>query len=98
MEKEIVETIRYKSETTWFYKIDKYFKIIKIKIENIEEEKETDYVRRYKVAYKFGVNLINPFSWIYILFVWIRLISKATKELFEDIKFSTYVETIKIKK
>lgn len=98
MEKEIIETIRYKSETTWFYKIDKYLKLIKIKIEDIEEEKETDYARRFRVKYKFGINLKNPFSWIYILFVWIRQIMKTTKELFEDIKFGTYVETIKIKK
>lgn len=98
MEKEIIETIRYKSETTWFYKIDKYLKLIKIKIVNIEEERETDDEINYRVEFKLGFNLINPLSWIYILICWIKEMIKVCKEAFEEIKFGTYIDTIKIKK
>ncbi|NFH01340.1 hypothetical protein FC831_13815 [Clostridium botulinum] len=98
MNKKIIKMLRYKHDTDNFYKIDKYLKISKINIKEIKEIKKINGGTNYRIKYKYGLNLLNPISWIFILCAWLGGVIEVSKEIFGDVGLdSSYSDVIKVK-
>nr|WP_031369539.1 hypothetical protein [Clostridium botulinum] len=80
--------------------MDKYLKIIKVKINKLEFIESINEGKRYKVNYERGLNMWNPFSWIAIIVAFFMVLSEYMGEIMDDLKTlktENLTETIKIK-
>lgn len=89
--------IRFKHSNKIFNSIDRYFKITKVKIISSELEKEIEGGKAYSVTYRYGLNFLNPISWIVTLLIIILLVYDALKEGLCGLRASEYSDVIKIK-
>ncbi|HID0883042.1 TPA: hypothetical protein ACXDAY_004065 [Clostridium botulinum] len=100
-EKIAKKIIKFKHDSSTFYKFDKYLKITKVKINKLNLIELTKGESVYKIYYKHGLNKWNPFTWaIVIIPSFLICIYEGIKEAFEDLqsfKTDEYSETIKIK-
>lgn len=80
IKKRIIEKIKKSSP---IYKIDKYFKIMRVKLITYELVKDTV----YNVNYEYGIYLLNPFSWIFVLIpsIFIGIYEDGVKEVISDL-------------
>lgn len=79
-------------------KVDKYFKLTRTKITEINFRRELDDGRKlYRVKYNFGINVWNPLVWIFIIIPTLLIeIFKISKEILGDLKMSSYSDDISI--
>lgn len=90
--KEIKKDIRKRHDNKSFYKIDKVLKITKIKILEVKESRGGSF---YDVEYKYGLNLINPFSWIIIIIPGIFMaMYKGMEEIFKEVHLDSYTDQL----
>lgn len=80
-------------------KIDKYFKLTRTKITEVDFRRELDDGRKmYRVKYKFGINAWNPLVWIFIIIPTLFIeIYKSIIEILGDLGMSSYSDDISIK-
>lgn len=90
--------IKFRHDSSMFYKFDKYLKISKIKINNIEPMKNIENGKVYKINYKHGFNLWNPITWLIIIFYLLVHVVMDLEEIFEEFSNTEeYSGTFKIK-
>lgn len=92
IKKEIKKAIIYKHTTQEFYKLNKFLKLTNVKILSCKEIENG-----YKVAYKYGLNLLNPLSIIYILCICIYTCYDSIKDIITDVGKDTYITELKLK-
>lgn len=80
LEKELIDEIKKSTSKKWFYKLDRLFKITKIKILKYELNSQFEDVKYFDVTYKEKFNLLSPFSWIIVVYLLLENIIKATFE------------------
>nr|WP_308545880.1 hypothetical protein [uncultured Lachnoclostridium sp.] len=97
MNNKIKKIIRYRHGNNSFYKIDHCLKISRIKIKEIINQKKIDGGTEYLIEYDYGLNLINPLSWVFIVIAILGGIIEVGKEIIDDLKMTTYKEQIRIK-
>ncbi|APQ72988.1 hypothetical protein RSJ22_12210 [Clostridium botulinum] len=99
-EKIAKKIIKFRCLNSKVYKLDKYLKIIKVKINKLEFIESINEGKRYKVNYERGLNMWNPFSWITIIVAFFMVLSEYMGEIMDDLKTlktENLTETIKIK-
>lgn len=99
-EKIAKKIIKFRCLNSKVYKLDKYLKIIKVKINKLEFIESINEGKRYKVNYERGLNMWNPFSWIAIIVAFFMVLSEYMGEIMDDLKTlktENLTETIKIK-
>ena len=89
--------IKFRHDSSMFYKFDKYLKISKIKINNIEPMKNIENGKVYKINYKHGFNLWNPITQLIIIFYLLVYVVVDLEEIFDSFKSKDFSETFKIK-
>lgn len=90
--------IRFRHDNEWMYKLDKIFKITKVKIVESKFRKDIEGGKLYSVEYEYGLNLINPLSWIIIIVPVLTIaIFDAVKDILGDLGSSTYSDDIRIR-
>ncbi len=97
MNKKLKKIIRYRNDTSSFYKVDRYLKITKVNIKNIIKQERIDGGIKCLVDYEYGINLINPFSWIFIILGFLGGVIEVGKEIVEGFKMTRYRDDFKIK-
>nr|DAF89809.1 MAG TPA: hypothetical protein [Siphoviridae sp. cteLh2] len=97
MNNKIKKIIRYRHGNNSFYKIDHCLKISRIKIKEIINQKKIDGGTEYLIEYDYGLNLINPLSWVFIVIAILGGIIEVGKTIIDDLKMTTYKEQIRIK-
>lgn len=97
MNNKIKKIIRCRHGSSSFYKIDNCLKISRVKIREIINQKKIDGGTEYFIEYDYGLNLINPLSWVFIIMAFLGGIIELGKEIIDDFKMTRYKEQIKIK-
>ena len=97
MNNKIKKIIRYRHGNSSFYKIDHCLKISRVKVKEIINQKKVDGGTEYFIEYDYGLNLINPLSWVFIIIAFLDGIIELGKEIIDDFKMITYKEQIRIK-
>lgn len=79
-------------------KVDKYFKLTRTKITEINFRRELDDGRKlYRVKYNFGINIWNPLVWIFIVIPTVFVeISKVVMEILGDLGMRSYSDDMDI--
>ncbi|HDK7165914.1 TPA: hypothetical protein PTW06_000996 [Clostridium botulinum] len=100
-EKIAQKIIKFRHDSSTFYKFDKYLKITTVEINKLELIEPTKGGNLYKVHYKPGLNKWNPFTWIIVIIPsFLICMYEGMKEALEDLQSfedGEYSETIKIK-
>ncbi|NFC86277.1 hypothetical protein EXN13_00895 [Clostridium botulinum] len=100
IEKIAKEIIKFRHDSSAFYKFDKYLKITRVKINKLELIEPKKGENLYKVHYKPGLNKWNPFAWIIVIIPsFLICMYEGVKEALEDLQSfedGEYSETIKI--
>lgn len=90
--------IRFRHDNEWMHKLDKIFKITKVKIVESRFKEDIEGGKLYRVKYKYGLNLINPLSWIVIIIPVLAIaMFDAVKDILGDLGSSTYSDDIRIR-
>lgn len=90
--------IRFRLDTEWMYNLDKIFKITKVKIVESRFKEDIEGGKLYRVKYKYGLNLINPLSWIIVIIPILAIaMFDAVKDILEDLGSSTYSDDVRIR-
>lgn len=89
--------IKFKHDSSTFYRFDKCLKITKVKVNNMESIKDIGEGKVYKVNYKHGFNLWNPATWLIIIFYLFVHVIIDLEEIFDSFKSKDFSETFKIK-
>lgn len=102
LEKELIDEIKKSTSKKWFYKLDRLFKITKIKILKYELNSQFEDVKYFDVTYKGKFNLLSPFSWIIVVYLLLKNIIEAIFEtlvaIHEELLCpSEYSDTFKVK-
>lgn len=97
MNNKIKKIIRYRHGSSSFYKIDHCLKISRVKIREIINQKKIDGGTEYFIEYDYGLNLINPLSWVFIIMAFLGGVIEVSKDIVDDFKMTRYKEQIKIK-
>lgn len=92
------KAIRFRHDNEWMYKLDKIFKITKVKIVESIFKEDIEGGKLYRVEYKYGLNLINPLSWIIVIIPVLAIaIFDAVKDILGDLGYSTYSDDVRIR-
>jgi len=95
MDKKTAEKLlRKKQAPRIFYYFDKIFRFYSIKVLRVEEYKIENYPSngRYRVKYKKGMNLFNPFTWVLILVIFIVAVVEGAFRTMREILSDTFKE------
>lgn len=78
--------------------IDRYLRLTRVKIKEVNFRRELDDGRKlYRVKYKFGINVWNPLSWIFIVIPTVFVeISKVVMEILGDLGMRSYSDDMDI--
>lgn len=92
------KVIRFRHDNEWMYKLDKIFKITKVKIVESRFKEDIEGGKLYRVEYKYGLNLINPLSWIIVIIPVLAIaMFDAVKDILDDLGSSTYSDDVRIR-
>lgn len=92
------KVIKYKHLDETMYNLDKFFKLSKVKITNMDYIKSVDGGSKYRIRYKYGLNKLNPLTWVYIfIIISIETVIYLKDEVPSLVKMDSYSDFIKIK-
>lgn len=96
-ERIIKKIIRHRHTNSSLYKVDKYLKFSRVKVKEASHKEEIEGGNKYRVKYQYGLNLLNPISWIFILYIIVMNFGEVLVEIIGDLKASNYNDTISVR-